>query len=80
MSDSEDLTDEQMLSFLRAAIVRIVGERDLLKSEMEAWYRETPRYSFPRLKELIAKDEELSDLDDRFKSLWDRLQNSPRTD
>ncbi|MDA8059794.1 MAG: hypothetical protein ACYCXP_03190 [Leptospirillum sp.] len=80
MNGSEEIDDRAMLSFLREAIVRVVGERELLKSEMEAWYRENPQISFPRTRELIAKDEELSGLDDRFKALWDRLQNSPDSD
>jgi len=80
MNDSEDFKDQQMLSFLKAAIVRVVGERELLRSEMEAWYSENPSSPFPWTKDLIAKDEELSGLDDQFKTLWDRLQNSPHSD
>jgi hypothetical protein len=80
MSGSDELGDQEMLSFLREAIIRVVGERELLKSAMEAWYRENPERSFPRTKELIAKDEELSELDDRFKSLWDRLKQTGNAD
>jgi len=80
MSGSGELGDQEMLSFLREAIIRVVGERELLKSRMEAWYSENPDISFPGTKDLIAKDEELSELDDRFKSLWDRLKTTGCTD
>jgi hypothetical protein len=80
MSGSDELGDQEMLAFLREAIIRVVGERELLKSAMEAWYSENSERPFPRTKELIAKDEELSELDDRFKSLWDRLKKTGNAD
>ncbi len=48
-----------------------------MKLEMEVWYEDHPGTSFPGTQALIELDDELSDLDDRFKELWDQVHRKP---
>nr|RNF65379.1 hypothetical protein EC580_05075 [Acidithiobacillus sulfuriphilus] len=68
--------EQETLEVLRSAIARVVAQRERLKVEMAAWYNDHPQHPFPRARELIALDEELSGLDDRFKGLWDATHQS----
>ncbi|MHB8249455.1 MAG: hypothetical protein ACYDCX_11320 [Acidithiobacillus sp.] len=71
-----EILELETLTVLKAAIGRVVAQRERLKAEMAAWYGDHPQRAFPRTRELIALDEELSGLDDRFKRLWDATQKS----
>jgi len=73
---SAGILELETLEVLRSAMARVVAQRERLKVEMAAWYNDHPQHSFPRTAELIALDEELSGLDDRFKRLWDAAQQS----
>ncbi|MHB1531350.1 hypothetical protein [Acidithiobacillus sp.] len=71
-----EVLELETLAVLKAAIGRVVAQRERLKAEMAAWYSDHPQRAFPRTGELIALDEELSGLDDRFKRLWDATRKS----
>ena len=75
-SNPEDL--EEALEVFRQAIARVYAEREKMKLEMEVWYEDNPGRSFPRAQALIDLDDELSDLDDRFKELWDQAHRKPQ--
>ena len=55
---------------LKQQIVDTVTQRDCLKVEMEQWYQRG-LYRFPKLNELELLDQRLSELDSRYKRLWD---------
>ena len=56
---------------LKAEIARAWAEREALKQEMEAWFSQGHRTRFPKQSDLGLVTERLSDLDSRFKKLWD---------
>lgn len=55
---------------LKEAIGEVVAQRDRLKWEMTRWY-EGGRRRYPEADRLAAVDALLSELDTRFKALWD---------
>jgi hypothetical protein len=65
--------DEEM-DQVRADIKSVVTRRDRLKAAMEAWYDNRPGTRFPQMAELLSLDVRLSNLDNRFKHLWDQQQ------
>lgn len=79
MIDPDSTPDEQeeALEIFRQAIARVYAEREKMKLEMEVWYEDHPGTSFPGTQALIELDDELSDLDDRFKELWDQVHRKP---
>ena len=68
-----DLRGEEMQR-IKSSISEVVGRREQLKRDMEAWYAGPWRGSFPRVFELETIDKELSSLDTRYKRLWDARQ------
>jgi hypothetical protein len=58
------------MSELKTKIADTVVQRNRLKVEMEQWYQRG-LYRFPKLSELELIDQRLSELDARYKRLWD---------
>ena len=56
-------------------IKNIVSKRETLKKEMEIWYRDVSKGTYPKTFELVALDEELSVLDTKYKQMWDLRQD-----
>lgn len=56
---------------IRRLIAETVAKREALKNEMQEWYERFPNERFGRLKDLIAVDGVLSQLDTHYKHLWD---------
>ncbi len=56
---------------IKELIIETVAKRNSLKSQMEAWYKANPKERFPAMNELITVDASLSELDLRYKLLWD---------
>lgn len=56
---------------IRYLIAETVAKRNLLKLEMEDWYKTKTKSSFDRINELITVDSTLSALDSHYKRLWD---------
>ncbi len=56
---------------IRHMIVETVARRNALKLEMQEWYDRFPGERFGKLKDLIATDGVLSQLDTHYKQLWD---------
>lgn len=61
---------QQEMQWHDVAISDLVSRREMLKTEMDSWYK-TRRGSFPRKQELLTIDRELSRLDTQYKRLWD---------
>ena len=72
---SEFVTVEDEIAYLRSAIKETVIRRDRLKDAMERWYASQPGKRFPQKIELVSLDEKLSWLDSRFKHMWDTQQS-----
>ena len=72
---SEFVTVEDEIAYLRSAIKETVIRRDRLKDAMERWYASQPGKRFPQKIELVSLDQKLSWLDSRFKRLWDTQQH-----
>jgi len=66
---------KQKMRYTRNKISTIVNQREVLKDEMGAWYQVAGNVSYPKSLELVALDEELSDLDSQYKKMWDLRQN-----
>jgi hypothetical protein len=64
--------DAAQMDALRAEIAALAAKREALKQAMEQWYAGSGRGRFPGLAELETVDRELSALDTRFKTLWDK--------
>ena len=58
------------MQWIKTAIGDIVAKREQLKTEMDDWYLQGKK-RFPRQVELLTLDNELSQLDSRYKRLWD---------
>ena len=73
-----DLREVEM-QWQRLAIEDLVARREQLKLSMEQWYDQNSfNARYPRWQELAKIDDELSQLDNRFKLLWDdRNCNNP---
>jgi len=56
---------------IRSLIAETVAKRNALKAEMQEWYDRFPGERFGKLKDLIATDGVLSQLDTHYKLLWD---------
>ena len=56
---------------IKKQITEVVAKRSLLKSEVEAWQSGVRLNPLPRIRELETLDRELSQLDSRYKRLWD---------
>ena len=56
---------------IRSMIIDTVTQRNALKIEMELWYQNNPKLSYPNMKNLILIDATLSKLDSFYKQLWD---------
>jgi phage tail tape-measure protein len=56
---------------LKLLIARTVAKRNALKSEMETWYEVHTGERFTRMTDLMLVDGILSELDSRYKVLWD---------
>lgn len=56
---------------IRTLIAETVAKRNALKAEMREWYERFPNERFAKLKDLIATDGVLSELDTHYKQLWD---------
>jgi hypothetical protein len=72
---SEFVTVEDEIAYLRSAIKETVIRRDRLKDAMERWYASQPGKRFPQKIELVSLDQKLSWLDSQFKRLWDTQQH-----
>lgn len=59
------------MNWLKVAIENTVAKREHLKQEMESWYANRAGKSFPKRVELEEVDRRLSDLDLRFRRVWD---------
>jgi hypothetical protein len=66
---SEVVTNE--MEQIRNMIAHTVARRNALKEEMQDWYERFPDARFSKLKDLIAIDNVLSELDTHYKKLWD---------
>jgi uncharacterized protein len=73
MMNSMETADEEM-SRISAEIRGVFTRRDRVKAAMEAWYENRRSGQFPQMDELLLLDERLSQLDSRFKFLWDQQQ------
>ena len=56
---------------IRSMIIDTVTQRNAFKIEMELWYQNNPKLSYPNMKNLILIDATLSKLDSFYKQLWD---------
>ncbi|WP_415250428.1 hypothetical protein [Sulfurimonas sp.] len=56
---------------IKEMIWQTVLQRDALKQEVEAWYKEHPKEKYPSMHNLILVDAALSTLDSCYKNLWD---------
>ena len=56
---------------IRSLIAETVAKREALKIEMQEWYERFPNERFGRMRDLIAVDGVLSQLDTHYKHLWD---------
>ena len=70
-------TGEEKLNAIKKQIAEIVAKRDYLKSQIEAWQSGVAMYPMPQVRELEQLDRELSDLDSRYKHLWDSRNPLP---
>jgi len=61
----------QEMQEIRRLIAETVAKRNALKAEMQEWYERFPSERFAKLKDLIAVDGVLSQLDTHYKLLWD---------
>jgi len=68
---------KKKLKEIRNKISHTVKQRERLKDEMETWYKDVRKGTFPRVFELVALDEELSLLDSQYKKMWDIRQDLP---
>ena len=59
------------LNTIKKEIAEVVAKRDHYKAELEAWQSGFTMNPVPRLRELEKLDYELSELDTRYKKLWD---------
>lgn len=66
---NEIITDE--MADIKNMIASTVAKRNALKIEMQEWYERFPNERFAKLKDLIAVDSVLSQLDTHYKQLWD---------
>jgi hypothetical protein len=71
---TETITKE--MEEIRSMIAETVAKREALKAEMKEWYDRFPNERFAKLKDLIATDGVLSQLDTHYKQLWD-FHNAP---
>jgi hypothetical protein len=55
-------------------IASVVEKRESLKEKMNAWYQTPKRGAFPQKEQLLTLDQQLSNLDLRYKRLWDANQ------
>jgi hypothetical protein len=63
------------LQQIKIMITQTVAKREILKQQMKEWYDDKPYEKFTNLKDLIAIDSVLSELDSHYKRLWD-ISNS----
>ena len=70
----QDLGKDKMVK-TQEKIKNIVSKRETLKKEMEIWYRDVSKGTYPKTFELVALDEELSVLDTKYKQMWDLRQD-----
>lgn len=66
---TETITPE--MEEIKNLIVRTVAKRNALKAEMQEWYETHSRERFDRTTDLMLVDSILSELDSRYKVLWD---------
>ncbi len=64
-------SDGVEMDWVKLAISDLVIKRERLKSQIESWYATPHQGSCPQWLELEQLDRDLSDLDSRFKRLWD---------
>ena len=69
MRTNEVLTTE--MQQIKSMIIDTVTQRNAFKIEMELWYQNNPKLSYPNMKNLILIDATLSKLDSFYKQLWD---------
>lgn len=69
MKTDEVLTTE--MQQIKSMIIDTVTQRNAFKIEMELWYQNNPKLSYPNMKNLILIDATLSKLDSFYKQLWD---------
>lgn len=62
---------QKTLEDTKVKIKNVVQKRELLKDEMETWYKNINKGTYPKAFELVALDEELSLLDSQYKQMWD---------
>ncbi|MCH9812902.1 MAG: hypothetical protein K0U47_03050 [Epsilonproteobacteria bacterium] len=56
---------------IKNLIMRTYAKREALKKEMQCWYEEHQESRFERTSDLMLVDTILSELDSRYKILWD---------
>jgi uncharacterized protein (DUF4213/DUF364 family) len=69
---------QRKMDLIKSSIEDVVARREFLKQEMENWYSENRKAGFPWRDELEKVDQELSELDLRFKRIWD-LRHDEKT-
>lgn len=62
---------------VKKQIAEIAAKRDHLKNDVEAWQSGMAMNPLPRLRELEALDRQLSELDSRYKCMWDSRHAKP---
>jgi len=66
---TEIITEE--MADVKSMISATVAKREALKAEMQEWFERFPDERFAKMKDLIATDSVLSQLDSHYKQLWD---------
>ena len=66
---NEVITSE--MQEIKSLIARAFAKRDSLKKEMQQWYETHTGECFDKNVELMLVDSMLSELDMRYKTLWD---------
>lgn len=56
---------------IKTLIAKVFAKRDALKKEMQIWYETHTGERFDRSSDLMLVDGMLSELDMRYKALWD---------
>lgn len=71
-----DLGQTEM-KWYETAIGDLVARRESLKRAMDSWYTDGNKLRFPKYNELDVIDKELSQLDIRYKRMWDARNSRP---
>ena len=67
---TEEVVTEEMQQ-VRHMIANTVAKREALKAEMQEWYERSSNERFSKIKDIIAIDNVLCELDTHYKTMWD---------